>query len=130
MVQRFCFIHIYEFNPHTELGLIVQVQPSMVTVLDSAPYNTFSIVCTATVPTNLTTVKRFTWRMGSSGSGTNLTSGDGTTITTLNLNNATSTSVLTTRVTTPGSFPYTCDVTVLSSLSSATATVTANGMLI
>ena len=110
------------------LGLIVQVQPSMVSVLDVAPYNTFSIVCTASVPTNVTAIKRFEWRSGSSGSGTNLMSGAGTTITNLNVNNATSTSVLTTNANTSGSFLYTCDVSVLTSQSSATATIAVNGI--
>ena len=113
-----------------ELGLIVQTEPSTVTVLDAAPYNTFSIVCTASVPANVTTTKSFVWRRGPSGTGTVLTSSEGTSITTLNLGSATSTSVLTTNASSPGSFVYTCDVTVLSSLSSAATTVVVNGMSI
>ena len=105
----------------------MQVQPSVVTVLDVMPYNTFSIVCTATLPVNVTAMKQFAWYLGSSGSGTNLTSSTGTTITNLHLNNATSTSVLTTNASTPGSFFYTCVASVLSSQSSATATITVNG---
>lgn len=111
----------------TELGLIVQVQPSTVTVLDAASYNTFSLVCTATVPANVTAMKQFVWRQGPSGSGTIITASAGTTISTVNLTNATSTSVLSTSITTPGTSSYTCDVMVLSSVSSATATVTVNG---
>ena len=108
---------------HSALGLVVQVQPTTVSVLDPAPYNTFSIVCTAAVPTSVTAAKQFVWRVGS----TNLTSGAGVSITTLDLSNGTSTSVLTTNASAPGSFPYTCEVTVSSSQSSATATVTVNG---
>ena len=114
----------------SELGLIVQTEPSTVTVLDATPYNSFSIVCSASVPTNVTATKTFVWRRGPSGTGTVLSSSEGTTITTLNPGNALSTSVLTTNVSTPGSFTYTCDVTVLSSLSSAATTVVVNGMSI
>ena len=111
------------------LGLLVQVQPSVVTVLDTVPYNTFSLVCTAAVPASVSAVnsKQFVWRRGSVGSGTNLTADAGTTITDLNLSNATSTSVLTTNTSTPGSYTYSCDVTVSSSQSSATATVNVEG---
>ena len=101
----------------------MQVQPSTVTVLDVAPYNTFSLVCTAAIPTNVTAVKQFMWQRGS----TDLMTGVGTNITTLNLNNATSTSVLTINATTAGSFAYTCNVTFLSSRSTATVNVVVKG---
>ena len=101
----------------------MQVQPTAVMVLDVAPHNTFSIVCTATVPANVTSAKQFVWRTGS----TNLTAGAGVTINTINLNSPTSTSVLTTNASAPGTLAYSCDVTVLTSQSSATATVTVNG---
>ena len=117
-------------NLLAELGLIVQSEPLTVTVLDSTPYNIFSIVCTASVPTNVTATKLFVWRRGSSGTGTVLTPGEGTSITTLNPSNATSTSVLTTNASIPGSYLYTCDVTVSSSLSSASTTVIVNGIII
>ena len=98
-------------------------------VLDAAPYNTFSIVCTASVPTNVTATKSFVWRRGSSGTGSVLTFDNNTRITTLNPTNATSTSVLTTNVSSAGTYLYTCDVTVSSSLSSATTTAIVNGMM-
>ena len=109
---------------YAELGLITQVQPVMIEVLDVAPYNTFSILCTAVLPTNVTTAKEFVWRSGIS----NITAGAGTTITDLNLNSSTSTSILSTTVSNPGAFAYICDVTASSARSSATATVTVNGM--
>ena len=105
----------------------MQVQPLVVTVLDVMPYNTFSIVCTATLPVNITAMKQFAWYLGSSESVTNLTSSTGTIITNLHLNNATSTSVLTTNASTPGLFLYTCVASVLLSQSSATTIVTVNG---
>ena len=108
----------------------MQTQPSTVTVLDATPFNTFSIVCTASVPANVSATKSFVWRRGPSGAGSVLMSSEGTSITTLNLGSATSTSVLTTNASSPGSFVYTCDVTVLSSLSSAASTVVVNGMSI
>lgn len=122
-------IEIVFFTP-PELGLIVQTEPTSVTVLDAAPYNTFSIVCTASLPANVTATKSFVWRLGPSGTGTVLTSSEDTSITTLNLGSATSTSVLTTNASSPGLSVYTCDVTVLSSLSSAATTVVVNGMSI
>ena len=118
-------MQIFESNSLiSALGLIVQVQPSVLTVLDVAPYNVFSIVCTATVPSNVTSTKQFVWRTGD----TNLMTDAGTAITSLYLNNATSTSVLTTNATISGTIPYTCDVTAISSQSSATATVIVNGI--
>ena len=117
-----CHAHMYTI--YAELGLITQVQPVMIEVLDVAPYNTFTILCTAVVPTNITTAKQFVWRSGIS----NITAGAGTTITDLNLNSSTSTSILSTIVSNPGAFAYICDVTASSARSSATATVTVNGM--
>ena len=105
----------------------MQTEPSTLSVLDAMPYNTFSIVCTASVPTNVTGTKSFIWRRGVSGTGTTLTSDNNTRITTLNPGNATSTSVLTTNVTSAGTYLYTCDVNISSSLSSATTTVIVNG---
>ncbi len=66
------------FIAFTEL----QVQPSTVTVLNAASYNTFSLVCTASVPANVTAMKQFVWRQGPTGSGTIITASAGTTITT------------------------------------------------
>ena len=105
----------------------MQTEPSTVAVLDTAPYNGFNIVCTASAPVSVTVTKSFVWRMGSSRTGTLITPGNGTSIITLNSGSATSTSVLSTRASITGSFIYTCDVTVLSSLSSASTTVVVNG---
>lgn len=114
---------------YTELEFSVNIEPSTVTVLNATLYNSFSIVCTATIPANITAVKSFVWRKGPSGTGTVLSNSDeGISITTLNADEAMSTSVLTTSETTPGSYLYTCDVTVLSYPSSATANVIVNGM--
>lgn len=119
---------LYNTHIRTAPGLIVEAQPSTITVLDTAPYNTFSLVCTATLPPNVTAVKQFIWnRQDSSGSSTNFTSSAGTTITDLNLNSATSTSVLTTNVTTSGLFLFTCDVRALLSQSEVTTIVTVKG---
>lgn len=105
----------------------MQTEPSTVTLLDAAPYNAFTIVCTASVPVNVTLTKTFVWRRGSSHTGTIITPGNGTRIITLNSGSATSTSVLTANASTAGSFIYTCDVTVSSFLSSASTTVVVNG---
>ena len=106
----------------------MNIEPSTITVLNTTSYNSFSIICTATIPANVTAVKSFVWRKGPSGTGIVLSNSDeGISITTLNVDEAVSTSVLTTNETTPGSYLYTCDVTVLSYPSSATANVIVNG---
>ena len=117
-----CFVYL-----HPEIGLTVQTEPSTILVLDAMPYNTLSIVCTASIPTNIVATKSFVWRRGSSGAGTIITSDGNTRITTLNPGNPTSTSMLTANVSLAGTYLYTCDVTVLSSQSSATTTVIVNG---
>ena len=109
------------------LGVSVQVQPSMITVLDVPPYNTFSIACTATFPANTTTNKQFVWRQGSSGTSSVLTTGPGVNVTNLDLTSQTSTSILSVSATLSGSFYYTCEVTVQSTQTSATSFVTVNG---
>ena len=114
---------------YAELEFSVNIEPSTISILNAVLYNSFSIVCTATIPENVTAVKSFVWRKGSSGTGTVLSNSDiGISITTLNADEAVSTSVLTTSETIPGSYLYTCDVTVLSYPSSATANIVVNGM--
>lgn len=103
----------------------MNIRPLAITVLD---VDTFSLVCTATVPRSVTAPKEFVWRKGPSGNGTILTTGAGTAITSINVDDATSSSVLTVNATTQGSFSYSCDVTVQSSQSSTTATVAVNGI--
>ena len=104
------------------IGLTVSVQPSAITLLD---VETFSLVCSATVPRSITSSKEFVWRTGD---GTILSAGAGVTITSINLNDIMSSSVLTVNSTMPGVFSYTCEVTVQTSESSDSATVTVNGM--
>lgn len=112
-----------------ELEFSVAVEPSTISVLNATSYNSFSIVCVATIPANITAMKSFVWRKGFSGTGTVLSNSDeGTSIVILNSDEARSTSVLTTSESIPGSYFYTCDVTVLSYPSSATANVIVNGM--
>ena len=104
------------------IGLTVSVQPSAITLLD---VETFSLVCSATVPRSITSSKEFVWRTWD---GTILSAGAGVTITNINLNDIMSSSVLTVNSTMPGVFSYTCEVTVQTSESSDSATVTVNGM--
>lgn len=115
------------FSFTTALGVSVQVQPSMITVLDVPPYNTFAIACTATFPASINTNKQFTWRQGSSGSSSVVMTDSGYNITSLDLNNQTSTSILMVDAMQSGSFYYTCEVTVQSTQTSATSFVTVNG---
>lgn len=99
----------------------MEVEPLAITVLD---VDSFSLVCTATVPRSVTAPKQFVWHRGSDAV---LTDTAETSIIHIDLNDATSSSVLTVNASAQGLTSYTCDVTVESSQSSATATVTANG---
>ena len=76
-----------------------------------APYNTFSLTCTATVPQGVVSPKTFTWRrrIGASTSGlTAITGNSSILINSTNLDQPTSTSVLTVRETTAGDYRYRC----------------------
>jgi len=79
-----------------------------------APYNTFSLTCTATAPQGVVSPKKFTWRrrIGSSTGGLNdiTDNGGSILITSTNLDQPTSTSVLTVRETTAGDYRYRCRV--------------------
>ena len=88
-----------------------------------APYNTFSLTCTATGPQGVVSPKAFTWRrrIGAETFGlTNVTDNGGSfLITSVDLAQPTSTSVLTVRETTAGDYRYRCrvDLTELAILS-------------
>ncbi len=111
-----------------DIGLIVSIQPATAEVLDATSYNSFSIVCTASLPSNVSATKQFRWTQTSLGTTINITAGVGVAITMLDLSNSTSTSVLTVNASRAGSYQYTCIASALSSQSSATSTVTVNGM--
>jgi len=77
-----------------------------------APYNTFFFACTATVPQGVVSPKTFTWsrRIGASMSGLiDITDNGGSIlITSTDLDQPTSTSVLTVKETTAGDYHYRC----------------------
>ena len=79
---------------------------------NTAPYNTFSLTCTATGPQEVVSPKAFTWRMriGAETFGlTNVTdNGDSVLITSVDLTQPTSTSVLTVRETAAAVYRYRC----------------------
>ena len=81
---------------------------------NTAPYNTFSLTCTATVPQGVVSPKTFTWRRRIGSSTDDLTditdNGDSILITSTNLDQPTSTSVLTVKETTAGDYRYRCRV--------------------
>jgi len=76
------------------------------------PYNTFSLTCTATVPQGVVSPKTFTWRrrIGPRGLNDITDNGDSILITSTNLDQPTSTSVLMVRETTAGDYHYRCRV--------------------
>ena len=78
-----------------------------------APYNTFSLTCNANVPQGVVSPKTFTWRrrIGASTGGLNdVMVNSSILITSTNLDQPTSTSVLTVRETTAGDYRYRCRV--------------------
>ena len=79
-----------------------------------APYNTFFLTCTATVPQGVVLPKSFAWRRRIGSSITNLMrltdNGDSILINSTNLDQSTSTSVLTVKETTAGDYRYRCRV--------------------
>ena len=81
---------------------------------NTAPYNTFFLTCNATVPQGVVSPKTFIWRrrIGASTAGlTDITDNGGSIlITSTNLDQPTSTSVLTVRETTAGDYRYRCRV--------------------
>jgi len=130
-------MYTVEFNVHYRIQRIVHVQfstyinsghsfvPTDTTIQlnltsntthlpNIAPYNTFFLTCTATVPQGVVLPKSFAWRRRIGSSITNLTrltdNGDSILITSTNLDQSTSTSVLTVRETTAGDYRYRCRV--------------------
>ena len=78
-----------------------------------APYNTFSLTCTATVPQGVVSPKTFTWRRrigASTGGLIEVTVNSSINITSTSLDQPTSTSVLTVTETTVGNYRYRCRV--------------------
>jgi len=79
-----------------------------------APYNTFFLTCTATVPQGVVVPKMFAWRRRIGPSTTDLiqvaNSSNSMLITFTNLDLPTSTSVLRVRETIPGDYRYRCRV--------------------
>ena len=81
---------------------------------NTAPYNTFSLTCTATGPPGVVSPKAFTWRrrIGADTSGLTdvIDNGDSILITSVDLTQPISTSVLTVRETAAGVYRYRCRV--------------------
>ena len=86
----------------TDPSIHLDLTSSTTHLLNIAPFNTFSLTCTATVPQGVVSPKTFTWRrrrIGPSKRGFNdiTENGDSILINSTNLNQPTSTSVLTVR---------------------------------
>ena len=111
-------MHIYIFInallTHTDPTIVVNVISNTTRLPNMAPYNIFSLTCTATVPQAVVSPKTFTWRRrigASTGGLTDITDNGGSIlITSTNLRQLTSTSVLTVRETTAGDYRYRCRV--------------------
>ena len=111
------------------MSVIVTVNPGSVNILDIAPYNTFTLTCTATVPSNVSGTKSFEWRRGAAGSDANelLAPNEDVTIINLNVENTTSASILVANQNVSGSFTYVCTTTVTAGTGTASSTVLATG---
>jgi len=108
------------------------IDPGSVNILDIAPYNTFTLMCTATVPSNVTGAKSFEWRKSDSSSDAYemLVPNEDITIINLNVENTTSASILVARQNVSGSFSYVCTATVAAGIGRATSTIVATGTCI
>jgi len=111
------------------LNVMVTVDPGSVNILDIAPYNTFTLMCTATVPSNVTGAKSFEWRKSASGRDAYevLVPNEDITVINLNVENTTSGSILVARQNVSGSFSYVCTATVAAGFGTASSTVVATG---
>ena len=102
---------------HTDSSIQLDLTSNTTRLPNIAPYNTFSLTCTATVPQGVVSPKTFTWRrrIGPSTRGLNDTTdnGDSILITSTNLDQPTSTSVLTVRETTAGDYCQFINFTLL-----------------
>ena len=94
---------------HTDSSIQLDLTSNTTRLPNIAPYNTFSLTCTATVPQGVVSPKTFTWRrrIGPQLSPLTLIT---TGITSTNLDQPTSTSVLTVTETTAGDYRYRCRV--------------------
>jgi len=108
------YVHLSNSFIHTDTSVQLELTSNTTRLPNTAPYNTFSLICTATVPQGVVSPKTFTWRrrIGSSTGGLNdiTDNGDSILITSTNLDQPTSTSVLTVRETTAGDYRYCCRV--------------------
>ena len=98
---------------HTDPTIQLNLTSNTTHLPNFAPYNTISLTCTATVPQGVVSPKTFIWRrrIGPSKGGlTTITGNSSILITSTNLNQPTSTSVLTVRETTAGDYRYRCRV--------------------
>ena len=113
---------------YAEVPLSVQLQPPVVTVLDVAPYNAFSLICTLTVLANATCTKSFEWRKATADDEIALSAnGDTINITNIDIDCATGTSVLVSSENIFETLVYSCLATVLDATESATSTVIVKG---
>ena len=99
---------------YTDPTIQLVLTPNITRFPNTAPYNTFSLTCTATGPQGVVSPKAFRWtrRIGADTGGlTELTdNGDSILITSVDLTQPTSTSVLTVRETAAAVYRYRCRV--------------------
>ena len=102
------YIHTHDCT-YTVPTLAVEMQPPAVTALDVLPYNTFTLRCVASAPTNVFLEKSFVWRNGSSVITDN---GNNILITDHDIAMSVSTSELTVNEPSIGRYVYYCTVSV------------------
>jgi hypothetical protein len=103
---------VFEFC--TDPALVVEVNPATLTVLDVAPFNLISMICSALQPETVNISKRISWEQ-TSPSGTVLTlshNGLDTYINDVSYNSSTSTSMLSLYATSEGRWMYTCQASI------------------
>lgn len=95
--------------------LVIEINPTTLTVLDVPPYNTILIDCNVTQPYTVTISKMIAWRQTSPSEVVQTLNHNGisTNITTTGLDNSATTSQLSMYATTAGRWRYMCSASLL-----------------
>lgn len=95
-------------------SLVIEINPTTLTVLDVSPYNTILIDCSVTQPQSVTTLNTIAWKQTSPSEIVQTLNHDGisTNITTTGLENSTSTSQLSVYASAAGRWRYTCSASL------------------
>ena len=95
-------------------ALVVQIDPTTLTVLDVPPYNLISIVCNVTQPQLVNISKQISWEQTSYSETVEILNHNGidTNITSVGVGSSSSASILSLYATLEGRWQYTCNASI------------------